>query len=235
MGRRRLPLATRRAVLVALLAAVVLVLAPGAVIAVMNAGKQLRGDVATIYQYDTRADRWVKKVTPAPSTPGLPEPAATNTLIIQLQQNNPVQEILFEEALVIGGAEPLFEIDGNAADSGNGTIRIGTLTFFKVDARRLEIADTIVVTSNLTNVVAEDNELNLNITTANVTFVGRGAKSLLSFHNVRFDRVRILGPGGDADGHLERLTVNRTSVFGRIRIEDARIQQLVLTDVSLQD
>ncbi|MBI2852824.1 MAG: hypothetical protein HYX84_06970 [Chloroflexi bacterium] len=212
----------------------VLVASPGQTNAILSGVEQIPAETAITYEYDAQAQRWISEIKETLLQRGM-QPKTTNTLILRLQADNPVQEIIFDGALIIGGAEPLFEIDGNPADTDNGTIRIGTLTFNRVDARRLEIVDTSVVSSNITNVVAHDNELALNTTTANVTFVGRGADSTLSFSNVRFDRVRILGPGGDADGHLERLTVNRSSVLGRIRIEDVKIQELVLTDVSLQD
>lgn len=161
--------------------------------------------------------------------------ARSNTLIVRLRENNPIQEIIIDEGFASGGTEPIFEIDGNPGGSGNGTLRIGILTMDTVDARRLEIRDTQVVSSNMTNVVAHDDELDLDIQTVTVVFVEQGALSKLSHKNFRVDRIRILGVGGDVDTHLERLTVTRSSFSGRIRIEDVKIQNLILKNVSLED
>lgn len=229
-----MPAAGKSGIMAILLAALI-VATPAAAVAFLDGGKQSPVETAVIYQYDARAQRWVNQIAEIPPQPGsAARPGMTNTLIIRLQEGNPVREITIDQALIIGGAEPLFQIDGDPSGFGSGNISIGTLTFDKVDAARLEIVRTGVVSSSLTNVVARDNELELSMTTGNVTFVGRGANSLLSFEGVRFDRLRILGPGGE-NVHLERLNVTRSSVFGRIEIKDVEIQELVLKDVSLDD
>ncbi|OGO36591.1 MAG: hypothetical protein A2147_09065 [Chloroflexi bacterium RBG_16_57_8] len=189
------------------------------------------------YSYDGKAESWVEngKAVGLAQGNNSPTPAPANTLIIQLQADTPIKEIIIDEGFVTGGADPILDIDGDPDDVGGGAIRIGTLTMDTVDARRLQIRDTQVVSSNMTNVVAQDNELELNFQTVTVVFVERGASSVLTLKDFRADRVRILGVGGGVDTHLERLTVTRSSFVRTIRIEDTKIDSLILKNVSLEE
>ncbi len=202
----------------------------------LSVGRQTAKDTVVTYGYDAPTRNWVKSVTviPAPGGKGA-TPGDGNTLIVQLQSDTPIQEIIFDEGFVAGGADPLFDIDGDPDESGGGAIRIGNLTMDTVDARRLQIRDTQAVSTNMTNVVDQDDELDLNIQMVAVILVQRGASNTLSFKNFRVDRIRILGVGNGVDTHLERLTITRSGVLGRIRIEDAKIDSLILKNVSLEE
>ncbi|MBI2849719.1 MAG: hypothetical protein HYX80_01595 [Chloroflexi bacterium] len=199
--------------------------------------KETSEESIVTYTYDVEAKNWVSDVNSVAPAAGNNNVLLTgnNTVIIQLQPDSPIQEIIIDEGLIIGGGDPIFDIDGNPSDNGSGTLRIGTLTMTTVDARRLEIRDTQVVSSNITNVVAQDDEFTLNTTNVTEVFVERGASSTLSLTSFRVDRIRILGVSDGSDTHLERLTVTRSGFVGKIRIEDAKIASLILTSVSLED
>ncbi|MBI2831420.1 MAG: hypothetical protein HYX79_04095 [Chloroflexi bacterium] len=184
-------------------------------------------------------------------------PASSNTLIIRINENEPVKQIIIFEAQVNpGAAEPLLEINGHDA-GGAGKLRIGELKFSKVDAKRLEILETDVVNLTMTNVVAQDNELNVNVNDVAVVEVSGGAASTLvigarieditSLSNledtnlvpaqqtgVRVDRIRILGPSSGF-GSIERIFIVRSSISGKIEVRNAEIRDLILKDISLAE
>lgn len=217
-------------------------------------------DRTTVYSYDQIAEKWtrdVRSVRAQPLPDGTPS-RGSNTIEVRLKENDPVKEILIRETLVIGGTEPLLEIAGRQDANGvKGVIRIGTLTFKTVDAEELHI-DADVVRVNMANVVAEDDELDLDLDIVNVVRVGRGGASRLDIggatavdlttfvargvgvdievkeRGVRVDRIRILGPEGKV-GNVEAFTVLASSVFGRIEVRDVEIQDLILENVSLDD
>lgn len=260
--------------LVILLILAALVVVPGGALAAswqVNHAKQVPKDTLITYFYDPLEERWVQNVQSVPIPPeadgSFRQP--TNTLIIKVQQNNPIQEIIFTETLVIGGTNPIFEIAGHdtADPANNGVLRIGTLTFRKVDAEELDIDDTEAMRVTMSNVVAKDNELDVEVDIVNVVVVGRGAASSLflgasrsdlfklletaaglsttllplnektvapSQFGMRVDRIRILGPSSGS-GHIERLTVQNTGVFGEIQVRNVKVQDIILQDVSLDD
>ncbi|MBI2829859.1 MAG: hypothetical protein HYX81_01725 [Chloroflexi bacterium] len=224
-------------------------------------------DTTVTYYFDPVKEEWLKTVgeVAVPQNPDGTYRKPTNTLIIRVQQNNPVQEIIIVETVVVGGTDPLLEINGRdtSVPGSTGVLRIGTLTFKKVDAEELDIDDTDAVRITTTNAVAKDNELKIDVDIVNVVVVGRGAASSLFLgatrkeisriqeilagdfvfnHNVvastqtgmRVDRIRILGPESGT-GHIERLTVANTSVFGEIQVRNVKVQDIILQDVSLDD
>jgi hypothetical protein len=203
----------------------------------LSSGSEEPKDVVVIYNYDSEASNWVSEtITVRSSLSGGVATAGGNTVVIQLRADTPIKEITIDGGFVIGGSDPIFDIDGDPEESGGGSIRIGTLFMDNVDARRLEIRDTQVVSTNMTNVVAQSSDLVLATTTVAVILVERGSSSVLSFNNFRVDRIRILGAGGgNNDTHLERLTVTNSAFMGSIRIEDAKIEHLILKNVSLEE
>ncbi|MBI2829860.1 MAG: hypothetical protein HYX81_01730 [Chloroflexi bacterium] len=227
-------------------------------------------DTTITYVYDPVKEEWIKTVSEVPllQNPDGTYPKPINTLIIRIQQNNPIQEIMITEALVLG-SDTIFEIAGHdASDSANtGVLRIGTLSFKKVDAEELDFDDTEAVNISMSNVIAKDNELDVDVDIVNVVAVGRGAPGSLflgasradlfrildisaglkttllplnektvapSQFGIRVDRIRILGPS-NGSGHIERLTVQNTSVFGNIQVRNVKAQDIILQDVSLDD
>lgn len=164
-----------------------------------------------------------------------------------------------------GGTGPLLEIKGHEpGGGGDGKVNIGTLAFVEVDAEELEI-DADVVRVTLENVVAEDSELDLDLNVVNVVRIGRGAASTLLLGvsrnsllekfgttgedleldrrrqgitrletGLRADRIRIIGPDSGT-GFVEILVIFQSSVFGKIEVDDVKIQDLILEQVSLDD
>ncbi len=237
---------------------------------VLWAQNQRSVDNTTIYRYDPVEEQWVKTVLEIvlPENPDGSRPTGHRTIEIHLDEDNPVKTILIEETLIIdesGGTGPLLEIKGHEpSGGGDGKINIGTLAFVEVDAEELEItADVVRVT--LENVVAEDDELDLDLNIVNVVRIGRGAASTLLLGisrdslldklgttdedldlerrrrgvtrretGLRVDRIRIIGPDSGT-GFVEVLVVLQSSVFGKIEVDDVRIQDLILEQVSLDD
>ncbi|MBI2860087.1 MAG: hypothetical protein HYX91_01095 [Chloroflexi bacterium] len=223
-------------------------------------------DVTTVYNFDPVREKWVKTVesVPVPLNEDGSTPKGSNTVIINLRGDDPVKEIHIEEALITGGTGSLLEIRGHDDNvtGASGTIRIGELKFVKVDAERLEIDDTKVVRLTMQNVVADDNEIDIDIDIVNVVRILRGASSVLrlgvsrfdlferlenspapgireeaitpSEAGIRVDRIRILGPDS-GKAFVERILIKRTGVAGKIEIRDVEIQDLILIDMTLDD
>lgn len=237
---------------------------------VLWAQNQRSVDNTTIYRYDPVEEQWIKTVLEIvlPENPDGSRPPGHRTIEIHLDEDNPVKTILIEETLIIdesGGTGPLLEIKGHEpSGGGDGKINIGTLAFIEVDAEELEI-DADVVRVTLENVVAEDDELDLDLNIVNVVRTGRGAASTLLLGISRFsllekfgtasddlelerrrrgvtgretglrvDRIRIIGPDSGT-GFVETLVILQSSVFGKIEVDDVRIQDLILEQVSLDD
>ncbi|MBI4284758.1 MAG: hypothetical protein HY670_02515 [Chloroflexi bacterium] len=245
-----------------------LVAAPAATVTVLNAQQQVPKEVTTTYDYDAAKERWVKNVEAIKLTPG-PDgevPKSGNTIIVNLDKDNPVKNIIIDEALIIKGTSPLLEIKGHDESivGATGRINIGTLAFVEVDAEELDI-DADVVRTEVENVVAEDNELDLDLNVVNVVRTGRGATSSLFFGVSRSqlnDELELLGlldtsvttgrtvRGTEAGlrvdririlgpqsntAFVERIVIRRSSVFGRIEVKDVAIQDLIIKKVSLDD
>ncbi len=225
-------------------------------------------ETTSTYTFDPVEEQWVKsvKTISLPPNPDGSQPQGSHTVIIRLDAGNPIKTIWVEEALVIGvsGGTPLLELDGDPNFSGTSTIRICTMVLQKVDAEELEVHDTEVVRVTLENVVAEDDELDIDVEVVNVIRCGRGGSStlfvgvsreglidrisgFLSFEElevgvdipsndtgVRVDRIRILGPDS-GEAFIENLIIRRTSVFGKIEVKDVKIKDLFLIDVTLDD
>jgi hypothetical protein len=204
---------------------------------VFNPDDGARKHSTVTYSYDSSADAWIESISTvgAQDRGGAAQNASGNTLVVQLRADTPIQEINVEGGFVIGGSDPILDIDGDPDESGGGALRIGTLTMDAVDGRRLQIRDTQVVSANMTGVAAHDNELELSFQKVTVVFVQQGASNILSLKDSRLDRIRILGVGGGVDTHLERLTITRSAFVGTMRVEDAMIDSLVLKNVSLED
>ncbi|MBI2852825.1 MAG: hypothetical protein HYX84_06975 [Chloroflexi bacterium] len=252
-------------VLVGVALVTVLIGGPSATLTTMYVKSQTPKAVTTIYNYDAAAERWVKTAysVPLPLNEDGSKPRSSNTLIINVREDEPIKEILIEETLIIGGNEPLLEIRGHEDNlTGTGKLKIGELKFIKVDAEELDIDDTKVVRITMQNVVADDNELDIDVDIVNVVRILRGASSVLRLGisrldqavknrdapddlmkedaifpretGMRVDRIRILGPDS-GKAFIERLVIRRTGVAGRIEVRDVEIQDLILIDVTLDD
>lgn len=222
-------------------------------------------DITTTYSYNDQKEQWEKTELARDVQPN-PDgslPKKSNTIIIRLDANNPVKQIIIEEALIIGGTEPILEINGSEAP-GTGTINIGALAFLTVNAEQLEI-DADVVRTDISNTVAKDNELDLDLDAVNVVRTAGGAASSLYLgigradrelklqgifdevngvqlgrsgairdDGLRADRIRILGPSSGT-AFVELLVVKQSSVMGKIDVDRVAIQDLILRGVSLDD
>lgn len=233
-----------------------------AVTAVAGANGRHGVDTVTSFRYDPGEERWLKTVTETvlPDNPDGSRPPEHHTIELFLNPNDPVKLIQIEEALVIDPSGnisgPLLEIKGHEpSGGGSGKINIGTLSFTKVDAEELKI-DADVVRVIIENTVAEDNELDLDLNVVNVVRTGRGASSRIFLgrgsgdlirlsaseiietsggeKGLRVDRIRIIGPSSGV-AFVENIVITRTAVFGKIEVDDVRIQDLVLKGVTVDD
>ncbi len=218
-------------------------------------------DNHTIYRYDPVEERWVKTVLeiPIPDNPDGSRPPSHHTIEIRLDEDNPVKAILIEEALIIDMSDSIGPLLGYY-----GEINIGTLVFIEVDAEELWI-EADVVRTTMENVVAKDDELDLDLDIVNVVRIGRGAASTLLLGiardsllqkfgtagedlelarrrqgitgretGLRADRIRIIGPESGT-GFIESIIILQSSVFGKVEVQDVKIQDLILEQVSLDD
>ncbi len=221
--------------------------------------------VTTTYRFDPINEEWVKTVETEklPANPDGSQSEGSHTIIIQLDDDEPVKGIWIEEALIDGsGLSPLLEVRGRHTTTSSGKIVICNLLLQKVDAERLEIDEAYVARIELINVVANDDELDIDVEIKNAIRCGRGGASVLFLGvgrqelvdkivdiddvfdfpqglperetGLRVDRIVIVGPYG-GNGFIEHLIIRQTSVFGKIEIEDVEIQNLILKDVTLDD
>ncbi len=220
--------------------------------------------VTTTYRFDPINEEWVKTVETEKLPPNADgsQPKGSHTIVIQLDDDEPVKGIWIEEAL-INGDDPssLLEVRGRHTSTSSGKIVICNLLLQKVDAEELEI-DGKVTRMEFINVVADGDELDIDLEVKNAIRCGRGGASVLFLGvgrqeladkivdideffdfpqglprretGLRADRIVIVGPSG-GDGFIEHLIIRQTSVFGKIEIEDVEIQSLILKDVTLDD
>ena len=221
--------------------------------------------VTTTYRFDPINEEWVKTVETEELPPNADgsQPEGSHTIVIQLDDDEPVKGIWIEEAVINGsGSGPLLEVRGRHSSGSSGDIVICNLLLQKVDAEELEIDEADVARMEFINVVADDDELDIDVEIKNAIRCGRGGASVLFLGvgrqeladkivdideffdfpqglprretGLRVDRIVIVGPSG-GDGFIEHLIVRQTSVFGKIEIEDVEIQSLILKDVTLDD
>jgi hypothetical protein len=219
--------------------------------------------VTSTYRFDPINEEWVKTVETErlpPNADGT-QPKGSHTIVIELDDDEPVKGIWIEEVLITGDSGPDLEVRGRHSSTSSGDIIICNLLMQKVDAEELEI-DGDVARMEILNVVADDDELDLDLEVKNVIRCGRGGASVLFLGlgrrelvdkildideffdfpeglperetGLRVDKIVIVGPSG-GDGFIEHLIIRQTSVFGKIEIEDVEIQHLILKDVTLDD
>lgn len=129
-----------------------------------------------------------------------------NTVELFLQEDDPVKLFLVAETVVIEGNEPLIEIAGRSdpATGSRGSINICNLILKQVEADKLEVKDTEVVQMDTLNVVAQDDEFDVEVQPANVVRCGRGGTTVLTVGITRAD-LDIGNLGDDAKSGLEAL------------------------------
>jgi hypothetical protein len=187
----------------------------------------------------------------------------SSTITARLLPNEPVKEIAAREVLLVGSPlEPTLEIAGqdDPAAGTTGRIVICKLVLRKVDARELAAFNVDIkilsaidfFTPSPPNVVVNPNL---------VVDCGRGGTAVLALgveslelgdlqtqtaqgptaavdtkvrEGVRLNQLRILGPPG-AEGFIETLVLERSSVFGRIELRNLQIKELVLDSVTVQN
>lgn len=229
------------------------------VLSSLNSAQEL---VTTSYRFDPINEEWVKTVETEklPPNPDGSQPEGSHTIVIYLDEDEPIKGIWIEEALIIGDESgSLLEVRGRHSATSSGKIVICNLLMQKVDAEELEI-DAKVTHVEFINVVVDDDELDIDLEVKNVIHCGRGGASALFLGvgrreladkiddideffefpeglprretGLRVDRIVIVGPSG-SDGFIEHLIIRQTSVFGKIEVEDVGIQSLTLKDVTL--
>ncbi len=144
----------------------------------------------------------------------------------------------------------------------SGKIRICNLVFLDVEAENFEVSNTDTDTLLLDTIdVPAGNVLGVEILPANTDRCGKGGVSVLSLgeeipsgeeplqlgeaglassivttggrQGLRAARIRILGPPGGT-GFIENLIIKRSSVFGKIKLQDLEIQDLILQDLVVE-
>jgi hypothetical protein len=185
-----------------------------------------------------------------------------STITARLLPNEPVKEIAAREVLLVGSPSPLeptLEIAGQDDAGTTGRIVICKLVLRKVDARELAAFNVEVKFLSAVNTVAPP--LNGLVNPDLVVDCGRGGIAVLALgvesleqgdlqaetgqgpttavntegrEGVRLNQLRILGPPG-AEGFIETLVLERSSVFGRIELRNLQIKELVLDSVTVQN
>ncbi len=246
--------------------AAIIILAAIALAGTLSQNSRTPLETTSTYTFDPIEEQWVKAVTTIslPPNPDGSQPKGSHTVIIRLQEDNPIKTIWIEEALIIGDelVSPLLDIDGDPISSSISSIRICTMLLQHVDAEELEFHDTEVVRLTMENVVADGDELDIDVEVVNVIGCGRGGASTLFLGvsredvqlrvidlldlddlvpgissdetGLRVDHIRILGPDS-GNGSIENLIIRRTSVFGKIEVEDVEIKDLFLKNVTIDD
>jgi hypothetical protein len=156
------------------------------------------------------------------STP-LGLPGSSNTVEIFLREDEPVKLFLVAETVVIGGNEPVIEIAGRSdpTTGAKGSLNICNLILREVEADRLDVKETEVVRMDTVNVVAHDNEFDVEVEPANVVRCGRGGTTVLTVGIDRRD-LDIGNLGDDAKSTLEALF----EVLGKERDSGARVDRI---------
>jgi hypothetical protein len=184
----------------------------------------------------------------------------SSTITVRLLPNEPVREITAREVLLVGStAEPTLEIAGrdDPVTGTAGRIVICKLVLRKVDAVELKAVNTEAKTLDAVDVVAPGGSA-IAVNPDLIVECGRGGAAVLALgvesvelgdlqpgtgqgptqtegrEGVRMNRLRILGPPG-AEGFIETLVLERSSVFGRIELRNLQIKELVLDSVTAQN
>lgn len=150
-------------------------------------------DVTTTYFYDPENEQWIKNevVVKLPDSPNGTKPKGTNTIIIRVQEDNPVKLIWIAETAIIRkgvATTPLLEINGDEFNTTSSKLNIGQLLFKEVDAQDFRADNNVeVMRFSLSNVVAEDDELKLDLDIVNTVRIMRGAASSLFLGQSRRD------------------------------------------------
>jgi hypothetical protein len=183
----------------------------------------------------------------------------SSTITARLLPNEPVKEIAAREVLLVGSSlEPTLEIAGQDDAGTTGRIVICKLVLRKVDAREL-----VAVNVEAKFLSAVDfftpSPPNVVVNPDLVVDCGRGGTAVLALgvesleqgdlqtgqgptdavitegrEGVRLNQLHILGPPG-AEGFIETLVLERSSVFGRIELRNLQIKELVLDSVTVQN
>jgi len=171
----------------------------------------------------------------------------SSTITVRLLPNEPVKEIAAREVLLVGSPlEPTLEIAGqdDPAAGTTGRIVICKLVLRNVDARELAAVNVEAKFLSAVNTFAQS-PLNVVVNPDLVVNCGRGGTAVLALgveslelgdlqaetgqgataavntvgrQGVRLNKLRILGPPG-AEGFIETLVLERSSVFGRIDLQ----------------
>lgn len=189
----------------------------------------------------------------------------SSTITARLLPNEPVKEIAAREVLLVGSPlEPTLEIAGqdDPAAGTTGRIVICKLVVRKVDARELAAVNVEINSLSAVDIAVPNPllvALNGLVNPGLVVDCGRGGTAVLALgveslelgdiqtgqgptaavntegrEGVRLNRLRILGPPG-AEGFIETLVLERSSVFGRIELRNLQIKELVLDSVTVQN
>ena len=161
--------------------------------------------------------------------------------------------------------EPTLEIAGQVDPAGTtGRIVICKLVLRKVDARELAAVNVEINSLSAVDIAVPNPllvALNGLVNPDLVVDGGRGGTAVLALgvesleqgdlqaetgqgptaavntegrEGVRLNQLRILGPPG-AEGFIETLVLERSSVFGRIELRNLQIKELVLDSVTVQN
>jgi hypothetical protein len=200
-------------------------------------------------------------VAAAVSATGPSPSPSPSTITARLLPNEPVKEIAAREVLLVGSPlEPTLEIAGqdDPAAGTTGRIVICKLVVRNVDARELAAVNVEAKFLSAVDTFAAS-PLNVVVNPDLVVDCGRGGIAVLALgvesleqgelqtgqgptaavntegrEGVRLNRLRILGPPG-AEGFIETLVLERSSVFGRIELRNLQIKELVLDSVTVQN
>jgi hypothetical protein len=187
----------------------------------------------------------------------------SSTITVRLLPKEPVKEIAAREVLLVASPlEPTLEIAGqdDPATGTTGRIVICKVVLRKVDAQAIAAFNVEAQSLTAAGVVAPGG-INVVVNPALVVDCGRGGTAVLALgveslelgdlqpetaqgpthavdtagrEGVRLSRLRILGPAG-AEGFIESLVLERSSVFGRIELRNLQIKELVLDAVTAQN
>lgn len=211
-------------------------------------------DTTMTYSFDSEGEVWNENVNVLAVPNG---DVGSNTIIIQLKENEPVKEISLKEVLLINSPnEPTLEIAGS--NDPHGEIHICKLIFKKVESEEFHVEDTEAVSMAAINVKG-DNSIEITVNPVNDVRCGRGGVAVLALgvptsevaaaasevgpllvvdtdghEGLLENRIKILGPTGN-NGFIETLIVEDSSVFGRIELRHLRIQEFILDNVTVEN
>lgn len=213
-------------------------------------------DTTTTVSYDAINREWNQSIERSQAQTGSP----SNTIVVQLNEREPVREIILSEVLLVDSpSEPTLEIHGqdDLTTGSSGRVIICELKLRKVDAEELRVANTKITQLAALNVALDEQEIQVD--PVNVVRCGRGGVAVVALGGLdteddigildtrdsallvltaggnagfRANRIRILGPPGK-DGFVEKVLIERTSVFGQFEINQAAVKRLVLETVTI--